>query len=177
MNIDRLTFAKQQAEKPWDDLLRNSFPEWVSIGYGTLIFSTVIFAGQGFGYEWDGRQYFPINHTGRVNVGHNVIIHDNVTICRGTADDDLTSIGEGTRIDGLVYIAHNVKIGRNCLIHGGVIIAGSAKIGDGCVIEMNAVINKKINICDNVRIMPLSHVRRDITEPGLYGGNPIKKIL
>ena len=109
---------------------------------------------------------------GRVILQDNVEIGANTTIDRGTMDD--TVIGEGTKIDNQVQIAHNVRIGRHCAIVSGVGIAGSTKIGNGVQIGGASGINGHISIGDGVQIAAMSGVVADIPAGGRYGGVPAR---
>jgi len=156
-NKKRLKFAKSQSKKKTMDIEMND-------------------NAQGFGYEWDGEKWVHIKHTGKIKIELNVDIHFGVVICRGTADDNITHIGEGTKIDGLTYIAHNVKIGKHCLIHANVTICGSVEIGDYCIINPGATINRKYKIGSNVEILPNSWVCSNIPDGETWGGWPAKKM-
>ena len=83
----------------------------------------------GFGYVYRDGAHEKIPHVGRCIIEDDVEIGANTTIDRGSIDD--TVIGAGTKIDNLVQIAHNVRIGRLCLIMAQVGIAGSARVEDG----------------------------------------------
>ncbi len=91
-----------------------------------------------------------IPHVGRCIVEDDVEIGANTTIDRGSIDD--TVIGAGTKIDNLVMIAHNVRVGRLCLIVAQAGIAGSARIGDGCVIGGQAGIQGHAQIGARARL-------------------------
>jgi len=86
----------------------------------------------GFGYVQRGGVHAKIPHVGRCIVENDVEIGANTTIDRGSIDD--TVVGAGTKIDNLVQIAHNVRIGKLCLIMAQVGIAGSARVGDGAML-------------------------------------------
>jgi UDP-3-O-[3-hydroxymyristoyl] glucosamine N-acyltransferase len=105
-----------------------------------------------------------------------VIIQDrveigaNTTIDRGTLDD--TVIGEGTKIDNLVQIAHNVVIGRNCVIAGHAGLSGSVTLGDGCMLGGRAGIADHLTIGSNVQIAAASGVMHDIPDNERWAGVP-----
>lgn len=105
----------------------------------------------GFGFERD-KNGLPlrIKHLGNVSLGEKVSIGSNVCIDRGTVG--ATVIGNYTKIDNLVHIAHNVQIGNGCLIVAGTVIGGSAKIGDNTFIGINASIKNGIRLGKNVTI-------------------------
>ena len=85
---------------------------------------------------------------GAVSIGHDVEIGANAAIDRGTIRD--TRIGDGTKLDNLVHIGHNVQVGRDCLLCGQVGIAGSARIGDRVVLAGQCGVNDNIFVGDDV---------------------------
>jgi UDP-3-O-[3-hydroxymyristoyl] glucosamine N-acyltransferase len=87
---------------------------------------------------------------------------------------DDTVIGEGTKIDNQVQIAHNVQIGRHCGIASGAGIAGSTKIGNGVLIGGASGINGHITIGDGVQIGAMSGVVADVPPGARYGGIPAR---
>lgn len=101
--------------------------------------------GDGFGYviDEDG-ELFQMPHRGAVRICANVEIHNNVCIDRAVTG--FTVIGEGTKIDNLVHIAHGVKIGVRCQIVAGSVIGGSVEIGDDTFVGINASIKNKVKI-------------------------------
>jgi len=136
----------------------------VSIHAGTVIGS------DGYGYVFDeGR------HLKMLQVG-NVIIHDDVEIGANTAIDraalGATVIGQGTKIDNLVHIAHNVVIGRNCLVMGQVGFAGSTRLGDYCVIASQSGIAGHLKLGNQATVGAKSGVMRDIPDKGTVLGIP-----
>ena len=111
---------------------------------------------------------------GGVIIGDNVIIQSCVCIDRGALGD--TIIGEGTVIDNLVHIAHNVKIGKNCMIVANAMIAGSAEIGDNSWIAPSASILNGIKIGRNCVIGMGAVVINDIDDDSVVVGSPGKVI-
>ncbi len=114
-----------------------------------------------------------VNHG--VQYGQNDI-NDGTIICPGTILTTDIWIGRHVIINLNCTIGHDVKIGDYTTISPGANISGDVKIGDLCYIGTNAVIREKINICDKVVIGAGAVVVKDITEPGVYVGNPCKKI-
>ncbi len=113
-----------------------------------------------------------IVQVGRVIIQDHVEIGANTTIDRGTMDD--TVIGEGTKIDNLVQIGHNVRIGRYCGIVSQVGIAGSTRIGDGVMIGGGSGVNGHITVGDGVQIAAMSGVASDVPAGERYGGIPAR---
>ncbi len=127
---------------------------------------------EGFGYAHDSKgNHYRIPHTGRVIIGNRVHIGGNVNVDRGTFSD--TRIDSGAILDNRIQISHNVVIGANSIITAGFNVAGSTKIGKNFVSGGNASVTGHIEICDGVQLAGVSVVRKSITTPGAYGGNPL----
>lgn len=112
----------------------------------------------------------------RINSIGNVVVGDDVEIGAGSCVDRGTlgpsRIGNGTKIDNLVQIGHNVTIGENCLIAGNVGIAGSTKIGSRVVIAGGSGIGDHLTVGDDVIILGMSGVARSIPSRQIWGGAP-----
>jgi len=169
-NKKRLKFAREQNRKRTPAF-------WIEQSEICLIYPGVIICPQGFGYEWDDNfnEYVHINHTGKLIISDNVVVHENTTLVRGTSDNSETFIGEGTKIDCHCHIGHNVKIGKNCIIAANTSIGGSTEIGDNVYIANGVTIRNKIKICDNANIGTGAVVVKNIDIPDVwYIGNPAK---
>ncbi|MGH9430667.1 MAG: UDP-3-O-(3-hydroxymyristoyl)glucosamine N-acyltransferase [Terriglobia bacterium] len=120
------------------------------IGNRAILHAGVVVGGDGFGYVFeDGRhQKFP--QLGRVRIEDDVEVGSNTTIDRGSLGE--TVIGEGTKIDNLVQIAHNVRIGKHCIIIAQTGISGSAEIGDHVVIGGQVGIGEHARLEDQVQV-------------------------
>lgn len=153
-----------------------AIPSYVSIGTGCRIHEGVFFS-QGFGFEFIGGRWLHIPHSGKIIISDNVEIFEGTNICRGTADDGVTFIGEGTKIDYNVHVAHNVKIGKHCLIIAGSIIGGSVEIGDNCYLGIGCMIRNKVKIGNNVTIGMGAVVVKDVPDGITVVGNPAKEII
>ena len=142
------------------------------IGKRARIKAGAVLGGIGFGYAPgpDGLERLP--HAGRCLIGDDVDIGSNTCIDRGSVDD--TVIGDGTRIDNLVQIAHNVKLGRHCLVMSQVGIAGSARIGDGVVLAGQVGVVGHLTIGDGARIAAQTGVGHDLPGGADYGGSPAR---
>jgi UDP-3-O-[3-hydroxymyristoyl] glucosamine N-acyltransferase len=103
-----------------------------------------------------------------VRIGDDVEIGANCAIDRGALDD--TEIGDGVKIDNLVQVGHNVRVGAHTVIAGCVGIAGSATIGARCMIGGGVGVSGHIAICDGAIIGGFSLVERSVDEPGFYTG-------
>lgn len=139
----------------------------VQVGARCLIHPGVVLGADGFGQAWQQDHWIKVPQLGRVLIGNDVEIGANTTIDRGALDD--TIIGDGVRIDNLVQIAHNVRVGAHTAIAACVGIAGSAVIGRYCLIGGAAAILGHIHICDRVVVQGMSSITHSIDTPGEYG--------
>lgn len=142
------------------------------IGNGVIIHNGARIGQDGFGNAPGPKGMLKLVQIGRVIIQDNVEIGANTTVDRGAMDD--TVIGEGTKIDNQVQIAHNVRIGRHCGIAAGVGIAGSAKIGNGVLIGGATAINGHITIGDGVQLAAFSGVIGSVPPGVVYGGIPAR---
>ena len=136
------------------------------IGKNCHLFSGCVIGNDGFGYAEESGRWIKIPQVGRVVIHDHVDIGANTTIDRGAIDD--TVIEEGVKLDNLIQIAHNCRIGSHTVIAGCVGIAGSAMIGKHCRIGGAAMILGHLNITDNVTISPGSMIMRSISKAGTY---------
>jgi UDP-3-O-[3-hydroxymyristoyl] glucosamine N-acyltransferase len=126
----------------------------------------------GFGYVFRDGSHNKIPHVGRCIVGDDVEIGANTTIDRGSIDD--TVIGRGTKIDNLVHIAHNVRIGENCLIMAQVGVAGSVTVGDGAILAGQAGISGHLSIGAGARLAAQAGVFGDVPAGETWSGYPAR---
>jgi len=145
------------------------------VGDRVIIHAGVKAGQDGFGFAMGRHGHMKVPQIGRVIIQDDVEIGANTTIDRGGLKD--TVIGEGTKIDNLVQIGHNVVIGRHCVIVGMVGISGSAELGDFVVVGGQAGIVGHIKIASGVQIAGGSGVTHDITQAGRYGGAPAKPLV
>ncbi len=110
---------------------------------------------------------------GRVVIEDNVEIGANCTIDRGVSAD--TVIGQGSILDNLVHLGHEVVLGKNCILAAQVAIAGASKIGDGVTLWGQVGVNKTITIGDNAVVMGQAGVTGSIAGNKTYWGTPIEE--
>ncbi len=142
------------------------------IGARVIIHPGVCIGQDGFGFALGAEGHLKVPQVGRVIVEDDVEIGANTTIDRGAAPD--TVIGAGTKIDNLVQIAHNVRIGRGCIIVAQVGISGSTEIGDFAMIGGQAGLTGHLRIGSGARIAAQSGVMRDIGDGVTVAGSPAK---
>jgi len=138
------------------------------LGNRLIAHSGVVIGADGFGIAMNEDRWLKIPQIGRVVIGDDVEIGANTTIDRGALDD--TVIEEGVKLDNLIQIAHNVRIGAHTAIAGCVGIAGSAIIGRHCRIGGGTGILGHTQISDHVEISSYTMIGKSIREPGTYTG-------
>jgi UDP-3-O-[3-hydroxymyristoyl] glucosamine N-acyltransferase len=155
---------------------RNSY-----IGPGASVFSALVgdrvFIHGGVRIGQDGFGYVPgpsgpekIPQLGRVIIQDNVEIGANTTIDRGAMSD--TVIGESTKIDNLVQIAHNVKIGRGCIVAGQCGIAGSVTLGDFVMLGGRVGVSDHVTLGTGAQLAASSGVMDNVPAGGIWAGTP-----
>ena len=142
------------------------------IGARCVIHAGARIANDGFGYVFRNGRHEKIPHVGRCIIGDDVEIGANATIDRGSVGD--TVIGSGTKIDNLVQIGHNVRIGSLCLVISQAGISGSARIGNGVIIAGQAGIAGHVHIGDGARIAGQAGVFGDVPAGETWSGYPAR---
>ena len=128
----------------------------------------------GFGFLPSAQGHQKIPQTRRVIIQDNVEIGANITIDRGSTRD--TVIGEGTKIDNLVQIAHNVSIGRHCLIAGLAGISGSAVVGDFVMMGGQVGVADHINVGAGAVLGAQSGTMSDVPPGARWVGSPAQSV-
>lgn len=141
------------------------------IGNRVILHPGVVIGSDGFGFAMgdEGREKFP--QIGKVVIEDDVEIGSNSTVDRAALGE--TKIGKGTKIDNLVQIGHNVKIGANSVLVAQVGIAGSTNIGKNVILAGQVGVVGHLNIADGVIIGAKSGVPKDLKKKGIYSGSPI----
>ncbi len=138
------------------------------VGDRCIIHPGVVIGADGFGFAPDQGEWEKIEQLGAVVIGNDVEIGANTCIDRGALAN--TIIEDGVKLDNLIQIAHNVRIGKHTAIAGNTGVAGSANIGAYCMIGGAANILGHLTIADGVTISVASVVTRSISKPGNYSG-------
>jgi UDP-3-O-[3-hydroxymyristoyl] glucosamine N-acyltransferase len=154
----------------WTRLHANvSLVEDVSVGARCIVHPGAVIGSDGFGNARDSEGWIKVPQVGGVLIGDDVEIGANTTIDRGAIDD--TVIENGVRLDNLIQIAHNVRIGEHTAMASLSGVSGSTVIGRRCMFAGQAGIVGHIRICDDVVIGGATMVSKDIREPGFYSGS------
>ncbi|MEW5838021.1 MAG: UDP-3-O-(3-hydroxymyristoyl)glucosamine N-acyltransferase [Pseudomonadota bacterium] len=144
----------------------------VIIGARCRVLPGAVIGSEGFGLVQNAGLWIRVPHLGRVIIDDDVDIGANTTVDRGTLSD--TYIGTGVKIDNLVQIAHNVKIGAHSAIAGCAGLAGSSVVGERCLLAGGVGLAGHLELADGVHVTGMSMVTRSITQPGVYSaGTPL----
>jgi UDP-3-O-[3-hydroxymyristoyl] glucosamine N-acyltransferase len=143
-----------------------------SLGKRVILHAGAVVGADGFGYTCQGREHLKLPHAGMVEIGDDVEIGANSTVDR--AKTGATVIGSGTKIDNLVHIAHNCKIGRNCVIVALVGIAGSVTVGDNVTLAGQAGVKDHVTIGDDCVVAARAGVVGDLAKGSIVSGFPAR---
>jgi UDP-3-O-[3-hydroxymyristoyl] glucosamine N-acyltransferase len=142
------------------------------LGDRVRVHSGVRLGSDGFGYVYRNGRHEKIPHVGRCILESDVEIGANSTVDRGSIDD--TVIGAGTKIDNLVQVGHNVRVGRLCLIMAQVGVAGSVRVEDGCILAGQAGIAGHHTIGRGARVAGQAGVFGDVPAGETWSGYPAR---
>jgi len=138
----------------------------VTLGVRCIVQPGAVIGGDGFGFAPDKGAWVKVPQIGGVLVGDDVEIGANTTIDRGALGD--TVIEEGVKIDNLIMIAHNCRIGAHSALAACVAIAGSSVVGKRCILGGKAGLTGHISLCDDVVVLGTSFISHSISKPGVY---------
>ena len=145
-----------------------------TIGDRVVIFSGTVIGCDGFGFVTEHNTHYKIPQLGKVIIGSDVEIGANCVIDRATIGE--TIIGKMTKLDNLIHVAHNVKIGVGCLLAAGVGIAGSVTIEDYCILAGQSGVVPHVTVGSKSIIAVQSGVTKSLKGGEIYSGMPARKI-
>jgi UDP-3-O-[3-hydroxymyristoyl] glucosamine N-acyltransferase len=142
------------------------------VGSRVILHPGAVIGADGFGFAFnpEGPEHYKIPQAGIVRIEDDVEIGANSCVDRATVGE--TSIGKGTKIDNLVQIAHNVKIGQLTIICAQAGVAGSVQIGSGVVLAGQVGIVNHLKIGDMVKVSAKAGVMHDVEDGVSVGGSP-----
>jgi UDP-3-O-[3-hydroxymyristoyl] glucosamine N-acyltransferase len=144
----------------------------VVIGNNVVIHSGAVIGADGFGYKFRDHQHVKVPQVGNVVIADNVEIGANTCIDRGALGS--TTLGMGSKIDNLVQIGHNNKIGRHVIMCGQVGVSGSCNIDDYAILAGSAGIADHVNIGQGAVVMARAGVAGDVPAQSQVFGSPAK---
>jgi UDP-3-O-[3-hydroxymyristoyl] glucosamine N-acyltransferase len=138
------------------------------IGERCIVHPGAVIGADGFGFAPNQGRWEKIEQLGGVRIGNDVEIGANTCIDRGALAD--TVIEDGVKLDNLVQIGHNVRVGAHTAMAGCVGVAGSAKIGAHCTLGGGAIVLGHLELVDHVHVSAATTISRSILQPGQYSG-------
>ncbi len=144
--------------------------ERVTLGNRVVVHAGSVVGTDGFGYHWDGARHAKVPQIGTVVVEDDVEIGS--CVCIDRAKFGATRIGRGTKIDNLVQVAHNVRIGPDCVIVGQTGIAGSAQLGAGVVLGGQTAVRDHVTLGDGSIAAARSAIAKDVPPGQTVSGMP-----
>ena len=145
-----------------------------TLGEGCRLFPGVALGADGFGYAPSPAGLMPIPQVGSVELGRSVDLGANTTVDRATVGK--TKIGDGTKLDNLVMVAHNVQIGPHTVIASQAGIAGSATIGAQVIMGGQSAVKDHVSIADRVTLAGRTGAFGNVESPGEYFGLPAQPV-
>jgi len=140
-----------------------------TVGERCVLQPGCVIGGDGFGHAPDRDGYVKVPQVGSVVIGNDVEVGSNSTIDRGAIGD--TVIEDGVKIDNLVQVGHNVRVGAHTVMAACVGISGSTTIGKRCMLGGMVGVAGHLTICDDVALTGRTSVLKSIERPGVYSGS------
>ena len=138
------------------------------VGERCIVHAGAVIGADGFGFAPQGGTWVKIEQLAAVHIGNDVEIGANTCIDRGALQD--TVIEDGVKLDNLVQIGHNVRVGRHSAMAGCVGVAGSATIGAHCTLGGGAIVLGHLALADGVHVSAATVVTHSLKRPGHYTG-------
>ena len=144
----------------------------VTIGTHCRLHSNSVIGSDGFGYNFNNGTHVKVWHLGGVTIGDHVEIGGNCSIDRGTFKD--TVIGEGTKLDNAIHIAHNCVIGKGVIFCAQSVLAGSVQVGNYALFGGRASVTPGVKVEDHTTVMAEGMVTRNWPSGSKLGGSPAR---
>ncbi|MEM6560400.1 MAG: UDP-3-O-(3-hydroxymyristoyl)glucosamine N-acyltransferase [Planctomycetota bacterium] len=142
------------------------------LGDRVTLQANVVVGSDGFGFHWTGTAHRRVPHLGHVEIGDDVEIGACTCVDSGKFPGSPTVIGPGTKIDNLVQVGHNCRVGQHCILVSRVGLAGSVTVGDGVIIAADVSVRDHLTVGDGAIIAARSGVTKDVPPGARVGGMP-----
>lgn len=146
----------------------------VSVGADCRVLPGAVLGADGFGFAWDGSRHAKVPQAGGVVIGDCVEIGSNACVDRASCGE--TEVAQGVKLDNLVQVAHNVKIGAHTVVASQTGFSGSSSIGEGCVIGGQVGVGDHVSVAPGSSFGGQTGVSSDIDEPGQFFGTPARPV-
>ncbi|MBE1469068.1 UDP-3-O-(3-hydroxymyristoyl)glucosamine N-acyltransferase [Kibdelosporangium phytohabitans] len=146
----------------------------VKVGARCVLHAHVTLGADGFGFRWDGRTQRKIEHVGGVLIGDDVEIGASSAVDRATAG--ATAVGDGVKLDNMVQIGHNARIGDHTVICGQSAVAGSSVLGERVTLAGQTGVADHVTVAGGVSFAARTLTTKDIPDPGVYYGVPARPL-
>lgn len=150
----------------------------VLIGENTIVHSGAVLGADGFGFVWDGTKQVKVPQVGAVSIGSHVEIGANSTVDRATSGE--TQISDDVKIDDLVHIGHNSRVGAHTVLAGQVGMSGSVIVGERVIAGGQVAFADHVTVGNDIVLAGRTGLMSDLLEPGEYFGvppTPLKQAL
>ena len=141
----------------------------VRLGARCVVYPGAVLGAPGFGFARDTENWVHVPQVGRVLIGDDVDIGANTTVDCGAIED--TVIENGVKLDNMIQIGHNARIGEHTVMAAMVAIAGSATVGKRCMFGGKSGIVGHVSLCDDVIVQGKTMISKTINKPGVYSGS------
>lgn len=146
---------------------------YTTLGDHAIVHAGAVLGADGFGYTFTADGHTKLPQLGHVEVGHNVEIGANSTVDRAMLG--ATTVGDGTKIDNLVMVGHNCRLGRHNVLAAQVGIAGSSQTGDYVFLAGQVGISDHVSIGDGAVVTAGSGVHKNVPAGARHGGRPARE--
>jgi UDP-3-O-[3-hydroxymyristoyl] glucosamine N-acyltransferase len=144
--------------------------ERITVGNRVVIHAGSVLGTDGFGYRWDGSKHRKIPQIGTIAIEDDVEIGS--CVCIDRAKFGTTRVGRGTKVDNLVQVGHNVRVGPHCIVCGQAGLAGTVTLGTGVVLGGQSAVRDHITLGDGTMLAGCSGVMEDVGPKQVVSGLP-----
>lgn len=144
----------------------------VEIGNRVVMMAACVIGGDGFGYASDATGHRHLRHIGGCVIEDDVTMGSGCLVDRGRLEE--TRVGQGTKMDNVVHVGHNARIGKHCLLMAGVLLGGSSQLGDRVILAGGAAVRDHGSVGAGARVAAMSGIIGDVPAGETWGGYPAR---